>query len=146
MISLDQPPVPSPSDDIKTTKKPSDIKAHKQTSLEREVYYVDDRREEVVTYSAPLITFGDKLGAHARKRGLSETEEEAYRTSLGSLCDLIMKSSQQSLNKKTQVISANNQQRNLSQTSLTRSIKSSTPDIEKVICLAIYCNIIALGY
>ena len=100
------------------------------------MYYVDDRREEVVTYSAPLATFGNKLGANARKRGLSETEEEVYRTSLGSLCDQILKSSQQSLNKKVQVISENSQPSYPSQNSLPRSRKSATPDIEKVMDLS----------
>ena len=66
------------------------------------MYYLDGRREEVVTYSAPLDTFGNKLGAIARKRGLSEAEEEAYRNSMKSLCSQILQTSQQSLNKNRQ--------------------------------------------
>ena len=66
------------------------------------MYYLDGVREEVVTYSAPLDTFGNKLGAIARKRGLSEAEEEAYRNSMKSLCSQILQTSQQSLNKNRQ--------------------------------------------
>ena len=66
------------------------------------MYYLDGRREEVVTYSAPLDTFGNKLGAIARKRGLSEAEKEAYRNSMKSLCSQILQTSQQSLNKNRQ--------------------------------------------
>ena len=123
----------SPSDANKIPNKASPANARRQASLDREVYYVDGRREEVVTYSTPLDTFGNKLGTIARKRGLSETEEEAYRSSLGSLCAQIMKSSQQSLNKNQQVIpDKNNEEPRSTQRASSRSRKDSTPDIEKV--------------
>ena len=96
------------------------------------MYYVDGRREEVVTYSTPLDTFGNKLGTIARKRGLSESEEDAYRSSLGSLCAQIMKSSQQSLTKNQEVISDTNEPQRSTQRASSRSRKDSTPDIEKV--------------
>ena len=128
-----QPTVPSPSVANRIPNKSSGGNAHRQTSLDREVYYLDGRREEVVTYSAPLDTFGNKLGTIARKRGLSETEEDAYRSSLGSLCAQIMKTSQQSLNKsQPPVISDNLEPTQLTQRAPSRSRKDSTPDIEKV--------------
>ena len=96
------------------------------------MYYVDGIREEVVTYTTPLDTFGNKLGTIARKRGLSESEEDAYRNSLGSLCAQIMKSSQQSLDKNQQVISDTNEPLPSNQRASSRSRKDSTPDIEKV--------------
>lgn len=96
------------------------------------MYYVDGNREEVVTYSTPLDTFGNKLGTIARTRNLSESEEEAYRSSLGSLCAQIMKSSQQSLNKNQKVISDTNEPLPSTQRASSRSRKDSTPDIEKV--------------
>ena len=120
--------VPSPSTTNKT-KPPG----HRQTSLDREVYYVDGRREEGVQYSTPLDAFGTKLGTTARKRGLSEAEEDVYRSSLGSLCAQIMRSSQQSLNKNQQVIQDNNEPpTQVTQRAPSRSRKDSTPDIEKV--------------
>ena len=113
--------MPPPSHGAGSTKKPLDVGERRHTSLDREVYYLDDRREEVVTYSAPLASFGKKLGAHARKSGLSEAEEEVYRSSLGSLCEqLSQQLSQTSLNK--------NEQRR----SRERSRQSGTPDVEKV--------------
>ena len=123
--------MPPPSHGAGSTKKPLDVGERRHTSLDREVYYLDDRREEVVTYSAPLASFGKKLGAHARKSGLSEAEEEVYRSSLGSLCEQIMKSSQTSLNK--------NEQRQRS-----RSRQSGTPDVEKVMNPSVHniiCNL-----
>ena len=110
--------------------KPS---GHRQASLDREVYYVDGKREEVVTYSTPLDAFGTKLGTNARKRGLSEAEEELYRSSLGSLCAQMMRASQQSLNKNQQVIQDSNEPTTqVTQRAPSRSRKDSTPDIEKV--------------
>ena len=111
--------------------KPS---GHRQASLDREVYYVDGKREENVSYTTPLDAFGTKLGTNARKRGLSEAEEELYRSSLGSLCAQIMRSSQQSLNKNQQVIKDSTDSSNQvnTQRAPSRSRKDSTPDIEKV--------------
>ena len=111
--------------------KPS---GHRQASLDREVYYVDGKREENVSYTTPLDAFGTKLGTNARRRGLSEAEEEVYRSSLGSLCAQIMRSSQQSLNKNQQVIKDSTDSSNQlnTQRAPSRSRKDSTPDIEKV--------------
>lgn len=130
--------MPPPSHGAGSNKKPLDVGERRHTSLDREVYYLDDRREEVVTYSAPLDSFGKKLGALARKRGLSEAEEEVYRNSLGSLCEQIMKSSQTSLNK--------NEQRR----SRERSRQSGTPDVEKVMnpqfVIQIFGTLFRLGW
>ena len=124
-----QPNVPSPS--MQNKAKPS---GHRQASLDREVYYVDGKREENVSYTTPLDAFGTKLGTNARRRGLSEAEEEVYRSSLGSLCAQIMRSSQQSLNKNQQVIkdSTDSSSQLNTQRAPSRSRKDSTPDIEKV--------------
>lgn len=66
----------------------------RQFSLERDVYYFgNNRREEVVTYEAA------KLGKSnvAADFGLSEAEQAVYRSSLGDLCNKLMRASQTGL-------------------------------------------------
>ena len=77
-------------------------KKNRQSSLDREVYYLDGNREEVVTYAPPPggATYSKLVSPSlARKRGMSQEEEERFRASLGNLCAALMKASQTSLNK-----------------------------------------------
>ena len=77
-------------------------KKNRQSSLDREVYYLDGNREEVVTYAPPPggATYSKLVSPTlARKRGMSQEEEERFRASLGNLCAALMKASQTSLNK-----------------------------------------------
>lgn len=71
------------------------VKKDRQYSLERDVYYIGNRREEVVTYEAAGI--GKKLGASASHRGLNAQEQAVYKRSLGDLCNQLIRASQTSL-------------------------------------------------
>ena len=53
------------------------------------------RRQEVVTYEAAGI--GKKLGANAASKGLNAQEQAIYKSSLGDLCNQLIRASQSSL-------------------------------------------------
>ena len=74
----------------------SSLRKGRQFSLERDVYYFNNRREEVVTYEAGGI--GKKLGSLAAKQGLSEPEAAMFKRSMGDLCAKLMTASRTTLN------------------------------------------------
>ena len=67
-------------------------------SLERDVYYFGNRREEVVNYEkANGNAFGKNLDTLGSKKGLSQQEQAAFKSSLGDLCAKLMTASRSTL-------------------------------------------------
>lgn len=82
------------NDESKASLPPSAaVPKGRQFSLERDVYYFNNRREEVVTYDAG----SKKLGTLAAKQGLTNQEQDVYKRSLGDLCAKLLTASRSQL-------------------------------------------------